>query len=54
MNRTYKVMTAQASQSLAWQFIGFENGKAVYQSRKLWRHQADCARAAKRWVKNAT
>lgn len=50
MNRTYKVTTAQASQSLAWQFFGYVDGKAVYQSRKLWRHKSDCERAAMRWA----
>jgi hypothetical protein len=50
--RTYKITTAMAgANSSAYQFFGYEDGKAVYQSRKLWRHKSDCERAAKRWAK---
>jgi hypothetical protein len=35
----------------AFQFFGYENGKVIYQSRKLWRNRADCERAAKKWAR---
>jgi hypothetical protein len=50
--REYKITTAQAgAASLAFQFFGYENGTAIYQSRKLWRNRADCERAAKKWAR---
>lgn len=35
----------------AFQFFGMVDGKAVHQSRKLWRQRSDCERAAKAWEK---
>jgi hypothetical protein len=54
MTRTTKVSRCEARPgSAAWQYFGYENGVAVYQSSKLWRHKADCARAAKAWERKA-
>jgi hypothetical protein len=48
--RTTKVMRCEARPgSEAFQYFGYEDGVAVYQSTKLWRRRADCARAAKQW-----
>lgn len=50
MGRTTKICAIEArSGSGAYQYFGYEDGVAVYQSTKLWRHRADCARAAKAW-----
>lgn len=52
MTRSVKVSkTYTPTGSPAFQYFGFENGVAVYQSTKLWRYRADCNRAAKRWEK---
>ena len=50
MTRTTKVQRVESRPgSEAFQYVGYIDGVAAHVSSKLWRHRADCARAAKQW-----
>lgn len=48
--RTSKVCKqAISTGGFGYGFFGYVDGKAIHQSRKIWRHENDAKRAARNW-----